>query len=225
MRPIAIFYHCLFQIGDEVLPKALHVVSEQMADLKNVGLIEAAGEIHCGVNGGKESEDFAKSLLPEKAKVTFHGLQSRAENLTLVMIENWVKDHDGWNILYFHCKGATHIFGSDYGTMAGNWRHGMTQDLIINWQTAVAALEQGYDIACSHWMWNMADGTQHIPAGNFLWIQSAFARKLPSIFLRDRIKGSGIAALESRYEAEVYWGNGPRPNVMQFRPNGGGGVP
>ena len=30
--------------------------------------------------------------------------------------------------------------------------------------------------------------------------------------------------VSSRFEAEVVWGNGPRPIVKSYRPNGGGGV-
>lgn len=226
--PVAVFYHSLFVLDhpDNLLPSAFQIVPEQMAALKLSGLEDAATEIHCGVNGAGESEVYAKSMLPTKAQVTYHGLQSKAENLTIVMLENWVKSHDGWNVLYFHAKGSSHAPGTSYGDHVSKpWRLGMMQDLVGGWRQCVAALDQGYDIACSHWMWNMADGTQHIPAGGFLWLKSSFARRLPSIFLRERIKGSGIAAYESRYEAEVYWGNGPRPNVYQFRPSGGGGVP
>lgn len=98
------------------------------------------------------------------------------------------------------------------------------QDLIVNWRQCVSDLEN-HDIVCSHWMWNLLDGTQHIPAGNFLWVTSNFVEKLPSVYLRDRIKQDGIDALSSRFEAEVFWGNGARPNVKSYRPDGGGGVP
>lgn len=98
------------------------------------------------------------------------------------------------------------------------------QDLVENWKQCVADLEN-HDIVCSHWMWNMADGTQHIAAGNFWWATSNFLVKLPSFMIRDRIKVSGLDSVESRFEAEVILGNGPRPNVKSYRPNGGGGVP
>jgi hypothetical protein len=226
MKPIAIFYHALFVIGDppKPLPAAFPIVEEQMNSLHDSGLLKAASEFHVGINGGAESESIANDVLPYKAKVTYHGLQSRAENLTIVMLENWVKTHPGWNVLYFHAKSSTHSPDSDYGKFASAWRKGMMEDVVHNWRTCVEDLKT-HDIACSHWMWNMADGTQHIPAGNFLWITSDFAAKLPSIYLRERIKTSGIAALESRFESEVFWGNGPRPNVKSYRPNGGGGVP
>jgi len=64
-----------------------------------------------------------------------------------------------------------------------------------------------------------ADGTQNIPAGNFLWIKSDFVATLPSMYKRDRIKLSGMTSPESRYEAEVFWGNGTRlPKVIDKHP-------
>lgn len=227
--PIICYFHGLFVLGEppQILDSALAIIHQQMQMYKSSGLEDAADEFHVGINGGKESEVFAQSILPAKAKVTYHGLASRAENLTLVMLENHVRtfDHEAY-ICYAHSKGATHAEGSAYGEgVSKPWREGMMQDVIVNWRQCVADLNAGFDIACAHWMWNMADGTQHIPAGNFLWIKASFARKLPSIFLRDRIRVSGIAGYESRYEAEVYWGNGPRPTVKSYRPNGGGGVP
>ncbi len=90
-------------------------------------------------------------------------------------------------------------------------------DLVTNWKGCVIDLRNGYDIACSCWEWGMCDGTQNIPPGNFLWIRSDFVAKLPSIYDRARIKQSGIKSAESRFESEVFWGNGPRPQVKQYR--------
>lgn len=226
MKPIAIFYHCLFALGEP--PQQLHsahvIVTHQMAQLAASGLLGAAALFVVGVNGGEESEPFVKQAIPAKANVMYFGLRNRNENLTIFALENFVKNNPSWNVLYFHAKSASHSQDSEYGKSASLWREGMAQDLIVNWRQCVEDLET-HDIVCSHWMWNMADGTQHIPAGNFIWITSNFAAKLPSIFLRERIKEDGIAALSSRYEAEVYWGNGPRPVVKSYRPNGGGGVP
>lgn len=228
MKPIAIFYHCLFFHGTpiEFRHNAFNIVHDQMTMIRASGLLDAAMYFLVGINGGKESSDVANLVIPAKAVRVMHGLQSKAENLTIVELEKWVKSNPDWVVLYFHAKGCTHPPDSDYGNrVSAPWRMSMMQDLVMNWRQCVSDLEAGHDIACSHWMWNMADGTQHIPAGNFLWTTSNFAAKLPSIFLRDRIKVSGISAAESRFEAEVYWGNGPRPNVKQYRPNGGGGVP
>lgn len=243
MKQIAIFYHALFALEDanpqphqgncsmiatrayKTLPSAVNIVHRQMVQLIGSGLANAASEIQVGINGGEESKKFVEAYIPPKAQVTYHGLPSRAENLTIVMIENWVKTHPNWNVLYFHSKGASHEAGTPYANASDAWREGMMQDLVSGWRQCVQDLET-HDIACSHWMWDMGwDKSQHIPAGNFLWVTSNFAAKLPSLYFRERIKQDGIAAVTSRYESEVYWGNGPRPNVKQYRPNGGGGVP
>lgn len=228
-KPIAVWYHCLFALGKPpaYLPAAPEIVAEQMACLKTSGLEDAATEIHIGVNGTKaESEPFAGIFFPAKAEVTYHGLQCRNELRTILMLEKWVPTHPNWNVLYFHSKGATHAPDSHYGhNVSAPWRIGMMQDLVLGWKNCVAELDAGHDIVCSHWLWNMADGTQHIPAGNFLWLQSNFVAELPSFMIRDRLKVSGLDSVESRFEAEVKWGNGRRPNVFQFRPNGGAGVP
>jgi len=226
---IAIFYHCLFYLGEppELRHMAAAIIQEQMEQLAASGLLAAADEMIVGVNGGAESQLIAELVLPAKARVVYHGLQSRAENLTIVELEKWAPAHPGWAVLYFHAKGCSHAADSDYGNnVSGPWRRAMMEDLVGGWRNCVAQIEAGYDIACSHWLWNQADGSQHIPAGNFGWFKSSFVARLPSIYLRQRIKDSGIAALESRYEAEVHWGNSlTRPSVHQVRPNGGGGVP
>lgn len=224
---IAIFYHGLFFLGEppSFLPAAASIVASQMSLIRVSGLLQAATEIHVGINGGEESKPFVSRLIWPKASVTYHGLQSHSENLTLAMLQEWVKTHPGWNVLYLHSKGATAQPGTPKALNSSLWRETMMADLVVKWRNCVAALNAGYDIICSHWRWNAADGTQHIPAGNFLWITSDFAAKLPSIYLRDRIKQDGIGALSSRYEAEVLWGNGPRPNVLQFRPHAGSGIP
>lgn len=228
MKPIALFYHCLFLLGEppKLLKHACEVVDEQMGELLRSGLLDAASEFHVGINGGAESAWPARILLPKKAQCTFHGLQSRSENLTLVEIEKWVPAHPNWYVLYFHAKGSTHVPDSDYDKFSAQWRKSLMADVVSNWRTCIADLDSGYESAGSHFMRGLADGTQNIWAGNFWWATSDFLATVPSIYLRDRIKVSGIAALESRYESEVWIGNAPRlPKTKEYRPNGGGGCP
>lgn len=220
MKPIAIFYHGLFFIGDppKHLPNAGCIVANQITQMIDSGLWDAAEEIHVGINGGKESEPVATAIIPAKARVKFHGLDSHAENLTIVMLHEWAKNHPGWDVLYLHSKGATHDPNSDYGSrISAPWREAMMQELVVNWRRCVSDLETN-DIACMVWLWAQGwDHSQHIPAGNFLWTTSDFVAKLPSIYLRERIKQDGIGAVTSRFEAEVFWGNGPRPAVKAYR--------
>jgi hypothetical protein len=227
MKPIAVFYHTLFVVGNPPQPmqSALQIIPEQMVQLVGWGLLDAATEFHVGVNGGEESKPYVSSMVSEKADVRYHGLDSRCENLTIVWMEEWVKTHPDWYVFYHHVKGAGHDINSSYFQYAAEWRRGMAHDLIINWRQCVADLDAGHDIACSHFMRHVADGTQNIAAGNFWWAKSDFIATLPSIFLRDRIKQDGIGALTSKYEAEVWIGNGKMPNAKEYRPGGGNGVP
>ena len=227
MKPICIAYHGLFFLGDppKFLPNAFGIVFRQMEQLRKTGLLKSAKEMFVGINGGIESKQYVDRCIPEKAKVTYHGLKSRSENLTICQLHEWSKTHPGWNVLYFHAKGSSSEPGSPKAEIATEWRNTMMADLVTRWQGCVGFLDAGYDIVCSHWRWNAADGTQHIPAGNHIWVKSDFVAKLPSMHERARIKEDGIGALTSRYESEVFWGNGPRPNVKQFRENAGSGIP
>lgn len=221
MIQIAVFYHSLFFLGEPpvFIQSAYDIVLEQMAALSRSGLEDAASFILCGINGGEESELLAKLLLPKKATCVFHGLQSRSENLTLVELEKWLPDHEDWYVLYFHAKGATLDPNSDYGQTCGRWRRCMMTNVVNQWTGCIADMKCGYEAVGCHWMTGLLDGTQNIFGGNCWWAKASFLVTLPSIFLRDRIKVSGIDSVESRYEAEVWIGNGPRvPRVKDYHP-------
>lgn len=217
MKPIAIFYHCLFlkDRPDHLLPAAIGIVHDQMTEAERVGLLQAAAEFHAGINGGDESVGIAQAVLPKTAKVVLHGLQCHTENRTILMLEHWLPAHPDWYVLYFHAKGATHPAGDGF---TGRWRACMMKGVVTNWRRCVADLDAGYDAVGSHWMVPPATPPgQHIFAGTFWWATSNFLRTLPSIEARDRIKVSGLDSAESRYEAEVWLGNGPRvPRVRDY---------
>ena len=227
---ICIYFHGLFFIGNPPVLQtgATKIILTQMDALRRSGLQDAAERFVVGINGGDESKDRVRLCIPKKAEVIMHGLGSRAENLTIMHLWNWVQSlptTEEWFILYFHSKGCTHPPESDYAQFAGRWRDSMMKICVDNWRQCVADLDAGNDVACTYWMWDMgSDKSQHIPAGNILWTKASFVRKLPSMFLRDRIKSDGIAALFSRYESEVFWGNGPRPIVKTYGTQGLGGV-
>jgi hypothetical protein len=214
---IAIFYHCLFLNGEppKVLPAALSIIPEQMALLKTIGLLDAASDMIVGVNGSEESRVFVDSFLPAKARVVFHGLQCKNECRTLLELEKWLTGHEDWYVLYFHAKGSTHPLGDSF---SATWRNCMTRHVIQNWKQCVADLDAGFEAVGCHWMVPPATPIgQHIFAGTFWFAKSSYLLTLPSIMLRDRIKVSGIDSAESRYEAEVWIGNGPRlPKVRDY---------
>lgn len=223
MKPIAIFYHSLFFTGNPPTfsENAFNVVSGQMDMLRTSGLLEHASHFVVGINGGEESQGFADLAIPYTAKRVMHGLDSKAENLTIIEIEKWVPTHPDWNVLYFHAKGATHEPTSDYGKFCVRWRNCMMKHCVQRWPIAIQALEDN-DAAGCHWMTGMGSTKdQHFFAGTFFWATSNFLAKVPSMYNRERIKQSGIASIESRYEAEVWIGNGPMPKVKDLETSHG----
>jgi hypothetical protein len=224
--PIIVFYHTLFLLGDPPSPANFKIVIEQMDMLKDSGLEDAASEIHIGINGGEESEFFAQSLLPLKAKLVYHGLKCRSENRTLLMMENWCRSNQGEaHLLYAHSKGISHAEGSDYGeNMSGPWRRRMMETCVWNWRQCVQDLLSHEAVGC-HWLTGQGwDRSQSFFAGTFFWTRASFFRTIPSLTTRQRIKDSGIDAAESRFEAEVHLGNGPRLPVVKNYYDGGIGT-
>lgn len=218
MRPIAVFYHCLFYKGEDFLPGAVRIAHEQMMQLNYSGLLDACQFMLCGINGGKESEGWANHLLPQKAKKVFHGIESHTENYTLYEIEKWAVNHPGWLVLYFHCKGATRPIGDG---LRKNWRICMMRNLVWNWRRCVKDMEEyHFEAVGCHWMTgDKTPANQSIFAGNFWWADSDYLTTLPSMLSRDRIKLSGMGSVESRYESEVWIGNGQRlPRVKDYHP-------
>lgn len=216
--PIIIYYHCLFSIEDQFLPSAVEIVMEQMAAFKQSGLADSASEFHVGINSGEEGAAFA-GLFPEKATLTFHGIQCRNELRTILMIEERLKTLDGEAyLLYTHAKGCTHPDG-DY--LRTRWRSCMMRNLVHNWRTCIIDLDKGYESVGCHFMQPPATPPkQYIFGGNFWWSRASYLRTLPSVMERERIKISGLDSLESRFESEVWLGNGPRPpRIKDYHPN------
>lgn len=130
-------------------------------------------------------------------------------------MREWSKEHQGWNCFYWHAKSASH---SAEDEMRTRWRHCMEKNVIVNWRQCVRDLDSGFDAVGCHWMAppDTPEG-QYIFAGNFYAVRASFLATLPSMKERDRIKMSGIDALESRYESEVIWGFGPSlPKVKDY---------
>jgi hypothetical protein len=214
---IALFYHCLLFMGtpDNLLLNAVNIVREQMDQLKASGLLDAATKFHVGINGGLESLEVSRLVIPSKASITLHGLQCHSECRTIRALEEWLPGHEDWFVLYFHSKNSSHV--TDTGTGLP-WRKCMMRHCITNWRTCVADLDKGYEAVGCHWMEPPATPRgQFIFAGTFFWARASFLLTLPSIMERERIKLSGIDSLDSRYEAEVWLGNGPRvPRVKDY---------
>ncbi|MGP1666556.1 MAG: hypothetical protein ACTS5I_11730 [Rhodanobacter sp.] len=220
--PIAIWFHCLFCLGDPptMLPHAISVIHDQLEMLESSGLMAAAVEFHVGVNGGAESRVFIESMFPTKRNVIYHGLQCRTELRTLMHLQKTMKGRKGWRVLYFHSKGASAAADDQMRT---NWRNCMMRSLVDNWRVCVHTLGKSVDSVGCHWKEGQVDGTQNLWGGNFWWATSDFLNTLPPIEAHPRIPiMGGVDALESRYEAECWLGSSGsrRPRVRDFHPSG-----
>lgn len=215
---IAIFYHCLTHLNtpDNLLVNAFHIISAQMEQAWSCGLINAAAEFHVGINGGEESRQVSNLILPSKAEIKLHGLQCHNENRTIRMLEEWLPGHRDWYVLYWHAKGSTSP--PEKKQLNDRWRACMTRHCITNWVRCANDLSSGFDAVGCHWMQPPKTPAGHyIFAGTFFWAKASFLLTLPSIMERDRIKISGIDSIDSRYEAEVWLGNGPRvPRIKDY---------
>lgn len=222
MNPrIAIFYHCVFSIGGKRLPAAETVVTSQMKALQDSGLLDAASNFFIGVNGEYGTSPVT---FPEKANVFYNGSKCRTELRTLRILERWLPGHEDWLVFYFHSKGVTHKIGD---THSDPWRECMEYHLLKNWTKCVQWLQWGYTSVGCHWMEPPeTPETQYIWAGNFWWSRASYLLTLPSLLKRERVKRCGLDSVDSRYEGEVWHGNGEtKPFVKDFCPNWNPGRP
>jgi len=216
---ISIFYHTLFfkDTPQNLLPASLEITIDQMGLLKKSGLLDIASEVIIGVNGGIESTELANSILPPTFKIIFHGLENKNENLTISEIEKWIPGHEDHLVLYFHCKGGS--YAPNHGITTA-WRNCMMKHLITNWKQCVDDLNSGYDAVGCHWLTEHDYPTLvHIPifGGNFWWAKASFLATLPSIREASAVILHGIQSHSSRYEAEVWLGNGKQiPKIKDY---------
>lgn len=227
MKPIAIFYHCLFFMGspDKPAPRGGEVISGNMSALKASGLLDEASHVVYGINGGEESRVYSGCYLPEKGEKVYHGIESRSENATIQLLHSFALSFPGWNILYFHAKGACHT-DQTYIAFLKRWVRCMTLHCIENWRTCVADLETVDSVGC-HWMENVGVPPEdNIWGGNYWWATSEYLSKVPPISERELSKQYGVNSQEARYESERWLGSsGVKPTVKDYHLNGIGSCP
>lgn len=99
----------------------------------------------------------------------------------------------------------------------------MMRVCVERWHECVAVLGSGVEACGAHWLTGLGhDRSQHYFAGTFFFATAGYLKTLPSIMVRDRIKQSGIDSVESRYESEVWIGNGKRlPRIKDMEPSHG----
>ena len=210
MRPAAAFYHC--KLSGEGIPDpeyAEAVMMQQMIAVRSSGLGQHCREFHAGVNGTPADALLVCAFCPSQTAVHLHGPGARSEIPTMRLIQEWVPDHPGWDVLYFHTKGVTHPREPLYE----NWRNRMAHYCVDQWRDCVRDLDCGHDAVGCHWLTPAAfPGAVTSPffGGTFWWARSEYLAQLPPL---------PPATWENRYEAESWIGRRrPYPTIRDYHP-------
>lgn len=229
MKPIAIFYHAVFFKKDGgAWQRSGPVISQQMKELEDSGLMAEQKHFVAGINGGKESEVYAACYIP-KAKAIFNGLDSTHQTYTIQAMYDWCVEHPGWYVLFFHAKSVGHESKEyeSYLPFEMRWMRCMTNACIVNWRQCVADLDSGYESVGCHWMENVGvPPVDNIWGGTFYWVTSDFVATLPEPLESYTVKEYGIEHPQARSLSERWIGMGPRlPKIKDYHVNGIGSCP
>lgn len=221
MKPIALYYHTVFFRTDGTpWPRSVAYNDRYMKDVRDSGLMSAQSHFVAGINGGPESEVYAKLHLPEATHL-YHGLDCISANLTFEAAREFAVKNPGWNMFIFHSKGLAHhsddAHNAAYTEFENRWIACMVKNLIHNWRTCVEDLETHESVGC-HFMKNVGvPPVDTIWGGNMYWCRSDFIATLPSFYDCPLVKQHGIRSLAGNPTGEQWIGLGPRlPDIKDF---------
>jgi|GEM_PF-2201622 hypothetical protein len=196
---------------------ATAVVQEQFSALYAAGLMDVADTMFIGLNGGASDYRILKGMVPD-ANVIVHGEHAASELPTMAFLENWVKDKNGWYVLYLHAKGVCWPPSKEGWELRQAWRRCMMHHVVINWTRCAHDLQAGYDMVGAHWL--TSDKYNNAPAealqrgiwgGNFWWSTSEYLRQLKPLQKDHR--------WSERYFAEMWPTNNRVPRVKDYAPH------
>lgn len=161
------------------------IVLEQLAEMRDSGLIEAADQIHVTVLGSGGVSWFER-VLPNCVIDYYSSNTLEFERPCLYSLKEWSKENDA-KVLYLHNKGTTRT--RSRGPVAA-WRRMMQWFLVDNFRACLNLLEDYDAVGCNVVDKGNAlamDGEDHRLhfSGNFWWANTAHVRRLPG--LRDDI--------------------------------------
>ena len=206
---ISVWYHCV--LNGPRIPSEDHAVSimvDQMHALNSSGLVNAANEIHIGVNGSDSQALTAYCFTPPRTGLHIYN-DGQSELTTMTSLQKWLEP--GWAVLYHHIKGVQYPGNTKWD----NWRHCMERVCVHDWRICLKFLENGYDTVGAHWLTHkkfpMVGEDQRYWGGNFWWATSDYLLTLPEL---------PTDSHENRYQAEVWIGESTKsPVVHDFAPH------
>lgn len=212
---IAIWYHCRLSGGcsqsgatvDPVFGRKLYL--EQMQNLHDSGLRDAADKIFIGMNGVSTKGIYSHG----KTEILQHGAKAESLLPTMRALQQWLPGHEDYAVCFFHSKGATQPHNPLYHA----WRMCMEKTVVRDWRKCVAHLEVGYDTVGCHWISrekygaivNPEHGGTPFWGGVYWWATAKFLLKLPPLIAE-------IEKKEDWFWPEHFIGSGPNPKVKDY---------
>lgn len=198
---IFIYYH-VAQMGNWQ-----EVVEDQLKELRDSGLQEAASRIYIGMLG---TEKTSFSLSP-KTEVLFHRPDlSEAEIPTLEALHEKSMQND-FRVLYMHTKGVSYL-KQNYNLKAMTaWRKYLEYFCIGKWRECVKHLDDYDGVGCEYVGPRSHDtmGVFLLPShfrGNFWWSKASYIRTLCPV--RETITKPKYPFADQRRKAEYWLGTG-----------------
>ncbi len=201
-KPVYGVYHVFCDKGWREL------VADQIGRLKAGGLYAVTRRLYvsCIVKDRQEADELLRMLGEEKAELV--SVETDPMKFEYPALEFLRAKSVGEDCLlyYFHTKGVSYYGGDDrdrnYRRFRRNvdaWRHMMEYFLFTKWQVAVNVLQGGYD---TYGCYRLPPYPKpyYLYAGNFWWVSSGYARRLPP-FPKERIATDRFWAEEWLYSA------------------------
>jgi hypothetical protein len=182
---------------------------EQMKLMVDSGLYDAANEIHIGLNGEGDDEQFVQEHMPVGCILHVHGAQAVSLLPTMRLLQDWLPGHEDYLVGFAHMKGVTH----PHDPFKLAWRACLERHVIKGWKDCVWLLENGHEAVGCHWVKGTDEGRPvEFFGGVFWWSTARFLLTLPPL----------IEKCETRaqwYVPEFFIGSGPRtPTIFDFHP-------
>jgi hypothetical protein len=195
---IFVYYH-VAQMGNW-----LEVVDDQLRELKESGLYDAASKIRMGVLGTEKEEP----LLTPKTEILFHRpVLSEAELPTLECLHRDAMRSD-FLVLYMHTKGVSYQKKNYNKDAMTAWRKYLEHFCIGKWRECVARLAD-HDASGCEYVGPRTRDTVKLPShfrGNFWWSKASYLRTLCPV--RETITKPRYPFVNERRKAEYWLGTG-----------------
>jgi hypothetical protein len=217
---LVVFYHTRFSGGEHPPTRhgpatpalntqhALRVVEEQMNQLRECGLADAA-EVVIGLNGGLEDYKTLRRMTGF-GEIVVHGEQSAGEFPTLELLYRHCVKNPQDNVLYFHAKGV--CWPGDPFREA--WRRCLMYHVVMNWELLCGSLNAGCRMAGAHWLTPQDYPEYRAVLGTGIWGGNFWGARADYINMLKPIPPN--RTWDDKYDAEMWPVSGRPQQVMCF---------